>query len=97
MKVLLSTTLILTEGAFQVDSLTKEQAEQWLKDNVVVNYCGHQTTKLLGITPSTTREQCEWYTQALCLKPKGRLEFGREYSVEEIEEIGVEFTLITLL
>lgn len=97
MKVLLSTTLVVNEGTFKVVKLTKEQAERWVNDNVVINYCGHATTLILGITPAATREQCESYTEALCLKPLGRLEFGKEYTREEIEQIGVDFTLITKL
>jgi hypothetical protein len=93
--VILSTTLLLEDGVFEMKTLTKEEAVSWVKAHNPRNYCGHQTVKVLGLEPSTSRDVCPGYFQALCLKPQGRLNFGQEYSVEEIEEIGVLFQLIT--
>lgn len=95
MKVILSTALILEDGLFQSRSLSLDEARAWVIENQPKNFCGHQTVKVLGIEPAATREACTGYEQALCLSAKGRLEFGKEYSVEEIEQIGVDFRLIT--
>lgn len=92
-RVILSTSLILEPGTFEAEELTLEEARQWLDDDVE-NYCGHQTVKLLGLQPDTERRQCDSYDYALCLRPKKRLEWGREYTVREIELIGVEIMLI---
>jgi len=95
MKAILSTTLIIGEGTFTAKKISFEQAISWVSGNDFNNFCGHQTTKILGIQPAESREQCQGYVEALCLAPKGRLKFGREYSIDEIIEIGVDFTLIT--
>lgn len=96
-KVILSTKLIVGEGLFLSRSVSLVEAYKWVVDNNPTNYCGHQTVKLLGLQPAKTREQCMGYSEALCLSAKGRLDFGREYSVEEIETIGVDFTLVTFI
>jgi len=95
MKAILSTTLILGEGTFTAKKISFEQAISWVLGNDFNNFCGHQTTKILGIQPAESREQCTGYAEALCLAPKERLEFGREYTRKEILEIGVDFTLIS--
>lgn len=94
MKVILSTSLILEDGIFRSRSLTLEEAQAWVAENNPQNFCGHSTVKVLGLEPAASREQCRGYTAALCLSAKGRLEFGREYSVEEILAIGVDFRLV---
>lgn len=94
-KVILSTTLLLSEGVFELKRISVAEALEWVGQNNPQNFCGHQTVKLLGLEPSTSRGVCEDYTEALCLKPAARVEFGREYSLEEIQNIGVEFSLIT--
>lgn len=96
-KVILSTKLIIGEGLFLSRSVSLVEAQKWVVDNNPINFCGHQTVKLVGLTPATTRDQCVGYTEALCLSAKGRLDFGREYTVEEIEDIGVDFTLVTFI
>jgi len=92
--VILSTALILEEGTFKVTKLTVDQALAWVNNHDPINFCGHETTLALGLEPAKDRAVCPGYEKALCLKPLGRLEFGREYTVEEIDAIGVEFTLI---
>lgn len=92
-RVILSTSLVLEPGTFETSELTLEQAQAWLDDDID-NYCGHQTVRLLGLEPDEERRQCVGYDEALCLRAKERLEFGREYTVDEIKEIGVEFMLI---
>lgn len=97
---ILSSPLLLEEGVFECSKISKEEAQLWV-DRLLENnenleiFCGHETVKILGLDPDKDRKECQGYTQALCLKPLSRLEFGREYSAEEVEQIGVEFTLIT--
>lgn len=93
-RVVLSTKLIIGNGSFDSIPITRQQAEEWLAMGDFENFSGHQTVKILGIEPATSREQCTGYDEALVIKPKSRLEFGREYSLLEIEKIGVEFVLI---
>jgi hypothetical protein len=93
-RVILSAVLP-SEGGQILYRLTKEQAQKWLKKGPYKNFVGHETVRLLGIEPAAERTVCgdDW-GQALVIKPKGRLERGREYSAEEIEEIGYEIWLI---
>ena len=60
-------------------------------------YTSHATVRLFGLEPDTTRAQCPGYDAALVVVPNERLEFGREYSVEEIEKIGYSIKLIEIL
>ena len=93
--VILSTPLLLEEGVFRARNITLDKAREWVRTHNPQNFCGHQTVKVLGLEPAQTREACNGYDEALCLKPVGRLEFGREYTVEEILEIGVTPFLIS--
>ena len=93
-KVILSTKLMLGQGIFASREISLEEAKMWVKTNAPKNFCGHETVKILGLQPAVTRETCQGYDEALCLVVNGRLEFGREYSIEEIQEIGVIFTLV---
>lgn len=97
MFAILSTSLILEDGNFEVSTLNLDQAWAWVRERNPTNFCGHETVRVLGLEPAKTRETCPGYTEALCLSPRGRLEFGREYSVEEILRIGVNFRLIRKL
>ena len=93
--VILSTPLLLEVGTFTMKELTLQEAVEWIKIHSPKNFCGHQTVKVLGVEPSRSREACTGYVQALCVKPHGRLEFGKEYSVKEIEEVGYTIYLIS--
>lgn len=93
MKVILSSPLLLGNGVFKMEEISLDEAIEFSEQ--AYNFCGHETVKILGLKPSKTREVCTGYSQALCLKPKGRLEFGKEYTLEEIGLIGVTFQLIT--
>ena len=95
--VILSTPLLLMDGVYRRRTISLEEAVDWVAAHSPKNFCGHQTVKILGIEPSTSREACQGFTEALCLKPKGRLDFGREYSLAEIQAVGVEFVLLTYL
>ncbi len=93
---ILSTNILIEDGMWSRLTITLTDALAWVKENSFDNYCGHETVRLLGIEPSKrSRKQCEGYDQALCLTANERLEFGREYTLEEIQGIGVTFTLIT--
>lgn len=92
-KVILSAPMLLEEGNFSMKFISIEEAAEFAKD--ATNFVGHQTVKVLGIEPATSREVCTGFEQALALKVLGRLEFGVEYSAEEIMEIGVQPILIT--
>jgi len=95
-RVILSTKLLLiSDGAFEARSITKAEALEWLNNGPFENYCGHSTVRILGLEPDEERRTCTHYDEALALAAKKRLEFGREYSLEEISAIGVEFTLIS--
>lgn len=93
-RVVLSTKLIINQGNFQAQQLTQDEALTWLCKGPVDNYHGHDTVKLIGLEPDEDRRECTGYDEALCINTKERLTFGREYSLEEIEAIGVEYTLI---
>lgn len=93
-RVVLSTSLIIGEGTFAAGNITLDQARAWLKQGPYKNYSGHESVRLLGLEPNTDRETTGPYDEAICVKSKERLEFGREYSVAEIEAIGYEVMLI---
>lgn len=93
-RVILSTSLIIGSGSFQAREISETLAWTWLEAGPVENYCRHETVKLFGFDPKKALPQCDGYDEALCLGAKSRLEFGREYSVEEIREIGVRFMLV---
>jgi hypothetical protein len=95
MKVILSTALILGTGTFVAKNITLDEARQWVEENLPFNFCGHATTLAVGVQPSQARSVCTDYQEALVLKPLGRLEFGREYTLEEVLEIGIQPMLIT--
>lgn len=94
-RVILSTPMLLTEGTFEMKEISLEEAKAWVAEYNPVNYVGHQTVKVLGLEPATSRDACTGYAQALSLKVNGRVEFGKEYSVEDIMSIGVSCFLIT--
>lgn len=94
-KVILSTPMLLTTGLFRMEEITLEEAKAWVVANNPTNFVGHQTVKVLGLEPATSRDVCSGYDQALSLKVNGRIEFGKEYTVDEILEVGVICFLIT--
>lgn len=94
-RVILSTPMLLTEGEFRMKEISLEEAKAWVAEHNPTNFVGHQTVKALGLEPATSRDVCTGYAEALSLKVNGRIEFGKEYSVEEILSIGVTCFLIT--
>lgn len=94
MQVILSSPILVEDGKFTRKTISQKKAQKWVDRNGPVNFSSHQTVKILGVEPASTRENTPGYDEALIISPLGRLEFGREYTKEEIEEIGVEFVLI---
>jgi hypothetical protein len=92
--VILSAPMLLEEGTFCSKFLSLEEAQCWVQNNDPINFSGHITVKAVGLEPAISRDQCTGFDQALILKPLGRLEFGKEYSLEEVLEIGVQPMLI---
>ena len=93
--VVLSSPMLLEVGNFSMEELSVEEATAWVVKNAPTNFVGHSTSLIVGLEPAASREICEGYDAALALKPIGRLEFGKEYSKPELEEIGVSCFLIT--
>lgn len=94
-RVILSSKIIIGAGTFEAREITEAQAKAWLEEGPFQNFSGHETVRILGIEPDKSRETCDGYDQGLVVVVKDRLEFGREYSLSEIKEIGVEFSLIS--
>ncbi|WP_028492747.1 hypothetical protein [Thioalkalivibrio sp. ALE19] len=94
-RVILSTPMLLEEGEFAMREISLGQARAWVQENAPTNFCGHETVKVVGVEPAAGRGSCEGFDEALCLKPAGRLEFGKEYTVQEILDIGVTPLLIS--
>jgi len=89
-KVILSSSIIFEPGTFVVERWTLSEAKEWVNTHNPKNYSTHDTVKILGIEPRKSRASCSTYVEALCLKPNERLDFGRQYTQEEIEEVGVK-------
>ena len=90
-KVILS-ALIPCPGSWEIseESLSVMKSILKLEEGEWTNYVQHETVKLLGIEPAEKHSILQGgYDEALVIKPNGRLEFGKEYTLEEIEEIGV--------
>lgn len=92
--VILSAPILIGEGIFKAKILTQAEAQAWVDEKAPQNFCGHETTRVLNVEPMKGRDQCLSYTEALVISPEARLEFGREYTKDEIMKIGVKFTLI---
>lgn len=94
MQVILSSPILVEDGKFIRTTISQKKARRWVEKNAPVNFSRHQTVNILGIAPASTRENTSGYDEALIISPNSRLEFGREYTTEEIEAIGVSFVLI---
>lgn len=92
-RVVLSTKLMIGEGSFRAIKISQEEALEWLAKGPFDNYCGHQTVKLLGLDPDEARGNCTYYDEALSVTAIKRLKLAKEYSLEEIQAIGVEYIL----
>jgi len=98
MRAILSTPMLLTTGTFKSEIISLTEAIIWTKMYNPTCYTSHETVRLLDIDPTTIeRAECHDYYQSLVLKPNKRLAYGKEYTLEEIEEIGVTCMLTTKL
>jgi len=89
--VVVVSAFIPAPGKWNIQELTLEESKKLVEkaDNVEV-YTQHQTVKLIGLEPDSQRKTYSPNGEIqLWLKPNSRLEFGREYSLEELQEIGV--------
>jgi len=91
-KVILSSTLLLEEGTFSMRKVDLAEAADFARDAEL--FCSHETVRILGINPDTARKVCGGYDEALVIKPHNRLEYRREYTLAEIEEIGYDLFII---
>jgi len=93
MKVVIVSAFIPCEGIYEIKRISKDEAIDLINKNELAGiYTNHQTIKILGLEPCQGRPifNPNGDEIQLWIKPKGRLEFGREYSIEEIEEIGYD-------
>lgn len=93
-RVVLSTPLLIGEGTFRNQGVSLEQARHWCEKHSPQVFTQHETVKVLGIEPAAERKSCTGYDEALVVVPAKRLEFGREYTLAEIEEIGVTIQIV---
>jgi len=94
-RVVLSSPILLEDGTFKRETITLEEAQEWVDVHEPTIFSGHETVRVIGLEPAKERRTCERFDEALVLQPKERLEYGREYMVDEIEEIGVTPILVT--
>lgn len=93
-RVVLSTALLLEDGTFKRTTISQEEAVAWVAAHAPDNFHGHSTVKLLGLSPDTQRRSCKGYDEALCIRAVTRLEHGKDYSLEELQELGVELECV---
>ena len=90
--IILSTTILLEEGIFKVEKIDLKEAKDFAL--MAENFVTDSTVRLLGIEPTTERKVYTTFDNALVIKAKGRIDFGKEYTKEGIEGIGYELYLI---
>lgn len=95
MYAILSSSIIFKPGTYQVERLNIYEAKEWIKNRKPICFSTHETVRVLDVEPATKRLACNYYDEALCVKPKKRLAaFGRQYTKEEILSVGIEIFLI---
>ena len=92
LKVVIVSSFIPIFGHFRISKISKEKALEILKAANIQVFSQHETVKILGLEPAKERITYEPNPNdiQIWIKPKQRLEFGREYSVDEIEKIGYD-------
>lgn len=92
--IVLSAPIMIGVGRYEMHKISLSDALELIEyaqeRNHFENFCGHETVRILGLEPVKERKTCEYYRDALVVVPSKRLEFGKEYSISEIEEIGYE-------
>ena len=93
---ILSSSILLADGLYKRRTITVTEAKELMKTHVFTNFVGHETVKVLGIEPlpKGERPQCRNFDVALVVQPFERLDFGHEYSVQELQEIGYRIILV---
>lgn len=90
MNQVIISAIIPQEGTAEVYEVPLQEIREYVRKGKFVNFVGHETVKLLGVDPAKERRELnEPYDEAIVLKPKNRLDFGKEYTVDELMEIGV--------
>ena len=95
-KVIISSPILLEEGTFRIEKITAKEARKLVEEGGFENFCTHQTTKIIGVTPSRVRKECKGYDIAIAIKPDKRLD-PREYSIKELTTIGYTIYKISRL
>ena len=100
---ILNTSIITTEGTFELKGITLEEAKELVKNNKenLLSAVGHQSTadiltELLGLEIPVNRINFiqEAQQSALVFKLNGRAPEGVILSREEIETIGYKFQIL---
>lgn len=101
---LLNTSIITTEGEYKLETITLEEARKLVQENQgnLDSAIGHEATAdimttLLGVEVQYNRQQFEQQQgqKALVFKLNERVQEGKILSVEDIEQIGYKFQLLT--
>jgi len=99
---ILNTSIATSDGTYSLETINLSKARQMVRNVDIISAVGHQSTAeilttLLGITVPVNRIVFtqEAGQQALIFKLNGRPEEGEILSIEEIEEIGYSFKLLT--
>ena len=99
---ILNTSILTVTGTFELKDITLQEAQQLVQNNEILSAVGHQSTAdilttLLGVQVPMNRIMFEQKQEqkALVFKLLGRPEEGKILTVEEIEEIGYKFQLLT--
>jgi hypothetical protein len=96
MYAILSSSVILTPGLYRCERISLIEAKEWIAKRNPIVYSTHETVRVLDVEPSHRRLACNYYDEALCVKPRRRLDaFGKQYTKDEIIKIGVDIFLIT--
>lgn len=95
---ILSAPIMLEDGVYVREEITKEAALKLINEaESVINYSTHSTCRVLNLEPATSRAECTSYKHALVIKPNQRLEFGKEYTLEEIQNMDLSYIFICRL
>lgn len=99
---LLNTSILTAEGEYTLRDITLEEAQKLVAENELDSAIGHASTAqimttLLDVEVPVNRQMfCQQPGQAaLVFKLAGRPEEGKILTVEEIQEIGYKFQLLT--
>lgn len=105
MNYIINSTFIPCDGIWKCSTVSQEFADTWAHTNLFISAMGHSSTAqvmsmVLGVDIPMNRlslEEVEVGSQILCFKLKRRAPEGVILTIEEIEEIGYEWKLLTLL